>query len=90
MGGLGEADQAVDRFGEFRGAARPVAHLAGALGRPVWLMLKYAPDWRWGYVGKTSPWYDSMRLFRQARPGDWSSPFAQAAESLAALTRGAS
>ncbi|MEW9307852.1 MULTISPECIES: tetratricopeptide repeat protein [Labrys] len=67
-----------------------VAHLAGALGRPVWLMLKYAPDWRWGYVGKTSPWYDSMRLFRQARPGDWSSPFAQAAESLAALTRGAS
>lgn len=65
-----------------------VAHVAGALGRPVWVMLKHAPDWRWGHLEETSPWYDSMRLFRQALAGDWSKPFAYAAESLAQLAKG--
>ncbi|MDD9902371.1 MAG: tetratricopeptide repeat protein [Rhodospirillaceae bacterium] len=47
------------------------AHLAGALGRPVWLLLKYAPDWRWMVGRDDSPWYPTARLFRQAAPGDW-------------------
>ena len=48
-----------------------VIHLAGALGRPVWLLLPYAPDWRWLLGRADSPWYPTMHLFRQPQPGDW-------------------
>lgn len=47
------------------------AHLAGALGRPVWTLLRHDADWRWMEVGENSPWYPTMRLFRQHRPDDW-------------------
>lgn len=59
-----------------------VAHLAGALGKPVSIMLPYAPDWRWRLGTETTPWYPSARLFRQDIRRDWSTVIAQVADSL--------
>ncbi|MDH4284991.1 MAG: hypothetical protein OEV35_06700, partial [Gallionellaceae bacterium] len=47
------------------------AHLAGALGKPVWVLLKYGADWRWLRDREDNPWYPTARLFRQTTPGDW-------------------
>ena len=52
-----------------------IAHLAGALGRPVWLAVSYTPDWRWFTRRPDSPWYPTMRLFRQPGPGQWQKVF---------------
>jgi hypothetical protein len=48
-----------------------VAHLAGALGKPVWIMLSHQQDWRWLRHGSSTPWYPSAKLFRQTSPNDW-------------------
>ena len=48
-----------------------VAHLAGALGKPVWLLVQDSPDWRWLLKRADSPWYPTLRLFRQSHRGDW-------------------
>src|SRR6266568_4978670 len=59
-----------------------VVHLTGALGRPVWAMLAFAPDWRWLLEREDSPWYPTMRLFRQTEPGDWAGVFDRVAAAL--------
>jgi hypothetical protein len=61
-----------------------VAHVAGALGKPVFVMLPYAPDWRWGLADRT-PWYASARLFRQSAIADWTSVIRQVAHALQRL-----
>ncbi len=62
-----------------------LAHLAGALGKPTWVLLKRVPDWRWGMVGTTCRWYPGARLFRQQQDQDWSHPIASLTESLQSL-----
>lgn len=59
-----------------------LAHLAGALGQPVWTMISHVPDWRWRLGRADTPWYDSMRLFRQPAIGDWASAVRDVADAL--------
>jgi hypothetical protein len=59
-----------------------VCHLAGALGKPVWTLLAADPDWRWKRDGSHTPWYPTMRLFRQRKLGDWTDVIAEVAAAL--------
>ena len=59
-----------------------VAHLAGALGVPTWLVLRHNPDWRWMKDRSDSPWYPTMRLFRQKTAGVWTPVFAEIRQAL--------
>jgi ADP-heptose:LPS heptosyltransferase len=62
-----------------------VAHLAGAMGKKTWVFIPFAPDWRWMLRRNTTPWYPTMRLFRQPRPGDWKTAIEQVARELASF-----
>jgi len=62
-----------------------VAHLSGTLGRPTWVLLPYLPDWRWLLDRDDSPWYPSVKLYRQTGVGDWKSVLAQVNTSLELL-----
>ena len=64
-----------------------VAHLAGALGRDVWMLDRFGSEWRWGQTGNTTVWYPSMRIFRQARLGDWEPTIAQVSFALGVRSR---
>src|SRR5262245_11161197 len=64
-----------------------VAHLAGALGVPVWVLVPVSSDWRWLLDRNDSPWYPTMRLFRQKRFGEWAQVFAEVKAELAKLPR---
>jgi ADP-heptose:LPS heptosyltransferase len=59
-----------------------MAHLAGALGVPVWVLLPFAPDWRWLLGREDSPWYSTMRLFRQTERGNWEAVLRRVANAL--------
>jgi hypothetical protein len=63
-----------------------VVHLAGALARPVWILLEHKPDWRWLMDRDDNPWYPTARLYRQARPGDWDSVIASVTDNLDAMS----
>jgi tetratricopeptide (TPR) repeat protein len=65
-----------------------VAHLAGALGKPVWVMLPFAPDWRWLLAGEETVWYPTMRLYRQDRAGDWDRVIERLGDALARKAKG--
>ena len=66
-----------------------VAHLAAALGRPVWLLNRYDTCWRWLLDRTDSPWYPTLRQFRQPRPGDWNSVMREVGTALEGLVAGA-
>jgi hypothetical protein len=59
-----------------------LAHLTGALGKPVWILLPFTPDWSWQLSRNTTPWYPTARLYRQAKPDDWDEVIARVAADL--------
>ena len=64
-----------------------VAHLAGALGKPVWLLLPFIAEWRWREGCDDSPWYPAARLFRQPKADDWESVVARVRDEVAPLQK---
>ncbi len=65
-----------------------IARLAGALGKPVWTLLPWVPDWRWLLDRDDSPWYPTMRLFRQPAAGDWDAVIGAVGKALSQLVKG--
>jgi tetratricopeptide (TPR) repeat protein len=87
---FGETAAAVTALDLVVAVDTSVAHLAGALGRPVWVALPFAPDWRWLMGRADSPWYGSARLFRQGARGAWDGPVAAMRAALVSLSAAAS
>ena len=73
QGSFGDTAAAMEALDLVISVDTAAAHLAGALARPTWLSLPYVPDWRWQLGRDDTPWYATMRLFRQPERGDWPS-----------------
>jgi uncharacterized protein (TIGR03032 family) len=82
IGDFGDLAVIIDQLDLVIGVDSPAAHLAGALGKKVWTLLSQVADWRWMLEGETTPWYPTMRLFRQTLPGDWDGVIEKVAETL--------
>ncbi len=65
-----------------------VGHLAAAMGKPVWVMVSWVPDWRWMLQREDNPWYPTMRIFRQRSLGDWSGVVERVVSELRAVVDG--
>lgn len=82
VGDLGDLAVLIDQLDLVISVDTPAAQLAAALGKPAWVLLGVAPDWRYMVNGGTTPWYPTMRLFRQGRAGDWAGVMEQVALAL--------
>jgi len=82
LGDFGETAAVIENLDLIVTVDSAVAHLAGALGKPVWVMLPWVPDWRWMLDRDDSPWYPTLRLIRQQRLGDWSEVIARVARGV--------
>lgn len=82
LGDFGDLAVIIDQLDLVVSVDTSVAHLAGALGKPIWVLLSHVAEWRWMLEGETTPWYPTMRLFRQTRPGDWSGVIERVVEAL--------
>ncbi|MEG3839478.1 tetratricopeptide repeat protein, partial [Microcoleus sp. herbarium14] len=85
FGDLADTAAAIAKLDLVISVDTAVAHLAGALGKPVWILLAFSPDWRWLLDREDSPWYPTARLFRQRQRGDWEDVFDRVAQALGAL-----
>ena len=79
-----ETAAALDQLDLLISVDTSVVHVAGAINRPAWVLIPHAPDWRWGLEDGTSPWYPSLRLWRQPEFGDWDTVLENIAETLRA------
>lgn len=79
--------RAIDQLDLILSVDTAVAHLAGAMAKPVWVLLTFAPDWRWLMQRRDSPWYPTAQLFRQSRPHDWAGVCTQVAQALEELVK---
>jgi hypothetical protein len=82
LGDFGDVAVIIDQLDLIISVDTAVAHLVGAMGKPVWTLLDYVPDWRWGLNGDTTPWYPTMRLFRQTALDDWQGVMERVAAAL--------
>ncbi len=95
--GIIDVSQYLTTFAETAGAMEnlnlivstdtSVPHLAGALGKPVWLLLAKFPDWRWGLEGNSSKWYPTMKIFRQTEQNVWEKPFKEIEKELSRIVK---
>jgi tetratricopeptide (TPR) repeat protein len=85
---MGDTAAAIESLDLVVGVDTAVIHLAGALGRPVWLLNRFDTCWRWGAGTESSIWYPTLRQFRQTVPGDWSAPLAALCSALTDLAGG--